>query len=881
MKSICVVFLFFVTAAVFAVNFNIQARFNPEELIISGTLSTKDDIKNYLLLPNYASEGNPYLHALFEEKGGKIDIISVTDGSGRMLNYELITYPATLLGDESLRQRTMLTIKENVEQVVISFRTHLKKKRLPEEGTYSDFVLYRFGWYPLPVEDLEGLRISPHSWQLMLQVPEGWEGVVGGERESETVWKSNGNYLSCPLALVKKESYKELSFSGDEVKVVVHFRKGFEGTASKLAAYALQVLDNHIRKLGPLRYSTVHIMQDPFPGLYGITADGLVAIGDGFFTTADLWVSGFLDPLAFYLVAHELSHLWFGIGTSVDFLKNNFMSESISDYIAHSTMLEIYGNDYYMNWDSADILVTFIKDYFDIPLTVSQADQFMLLYAKMAGVKAAVADATDRIPQNFSSAIYYQKGKRAFFSLEEIVGREKLYSILSEYYRHYVGKNVFTDEFLSFIGRYIDSGILEALFLERENFDARVYLEDGKIKIDNGSMKVPLRVIVESSDGSSSFVTTESTSLTYFPGMKVHLDPGMHTFDIERHNNHWPPLIEGEYGKDQNRYDAYLLSTHLNIELSASGIGYTGELLFEKFPYFGFGILSQSGYLSKEGIGYNYSGALFYFRPDNYTFLKGRYSELEGIHLFAEISIPEKLFIGDSAPLLISRHKFSVEGRYLDSENFYIDGVYSFNNMLKHGLYVGMEGLVGGFDAVPTYLGGFFGTLITDIESGLLTVFDVFAAVEASGKEVLDPFYDVLSVVATSNSLDPMMSKYPATSYLLDFKFSLPYTFSMDKRINFLNLFSLGGMGTSWEFDCRIFNGGVVFGTSVILSPVIYIIGDTPIRLYFGLSLLMDAEGESTLAIKGSVSLGSSIYFNENIVSTIKEAIKWKSSGSR
>jgi len=880
MKFFYIFSLLLVATMFFSMDFNIQASFDPESLTITATLCTKNNIKSFLLLPNYASKDNPYLHALFEGASGSMDILSVTDGKGNEIDYTLETYPATLLGDETLRRDTMLLINEDVDKVIIHFKTHIKSEQLPEEGGYNDFILYRFGWYPLPIEDQKGLRIKPHRWQLSMQLPEGWEAVVGGEKKGSSSWKSCGNYLSCPIALVKRDSYEELSFPMGDLRVVVHFRRGFEGVASKLAAFAIQVLEHHIKKLGALRYSTIHIVQDPFPGLYGITADGLIAIGDGFFTSANLWVNGLLDPLTFYLVAHELSHLWFGVGTGVDFLRNNFMSESLADYVAHSTTLEIYGKDYYMNWKASDLFTSFIKSYFDIPTTVTQADQLMLLYAKMAGVKAAVADPVDVIPQNFSSAVYYQKGKRAFFSLEELLGREKLYSILSRYYRLYVGKNVTTREFVDFLEGYINPKVVNALFFERDNYDARIYFENGIVKIDNENMKVPLRVVIETPEGSRSFVTLDSTSLPYIPAMQVHLDPDMHSFDIERHNNHWPPLFKGGYSEEQSRYDAYLLSTHGIVGFSASGLDYTGEILFEKFPYYGIGLLNQSGYSSDDGRGYSYTGASLYLHPDLYRSLEMKYSKFEGIHLSMNLGIPEKLYIGDSSPILIARHNFSVEGRFLDTGNYYIQGLYSFNDTLKHGLYLEIEGLTGEINATPTYMGGFYGSWIPNVNSELIPSLNLLAVGEALGKRFFDPFYDVLSFEATSNALDPLMSKYPPTSYLLDFRVSLPYMIIMNRRISFLNLFNLGGIGISWELGSRIFDSGYVFDASMILSPIIYIIGDTPLQINLGFSFLMDAEGTSTLGIKGGISFGSSIYFNEKLgFSGMEKVIKWKNSG--
>ncbi|ACR80054.1 MULTISPECIES: M1 family aminopeptidase [Kosmotoga] len=865
-KTLSLFFCLFVFSQLFGVFYDIDAVFEPEALSISGTVTVDTDgiETRFLLLPNLSSEDNPFIHSLFEQGKNKMEILGVYNPAGEPLNYKLETYPATLVGAEELRRNSLLKVFTKEKRIIISFKTVFTESFQPEEAMLDGFFLWRFGWYPLLVEDVTGFALLPHSWDLKLSLPKGWTAVTGGEYIEEGRWKSNGDYFSCPIAFVNSEDYTSMTVDGNGFTVEVYYRKGQLGTASTIALNAIRVLQHHIPLLGDLKYSTIRILQDPYPGLYGITADGLVVLGDGFFTTANLWADGLLDPVAFYVVAHELTHLWFGIGAGVDFLKSNFLSEGMTDYVAHRTMFDLCERDDYLNWDAPDFMLILLSEL-GVPDTFSEADQLSFLDMKRAGVKAKIAAAVDEIPLNYQSYVYYQKAKRAFFMLEDYLGKEKLLEILKDYYEKFSGKTVYSEQFLSYFSNYVDREILEDLFLNPENFDPKVYPVSDGIRVDLQDRKVPVEILVETNNGSESFITTESTTIKVGNLKAVHVDPHMHTFDIERHNNHWPPILKMPGEKEPSNLDAYEFKTDSSIMFQSDGLEVSSNFIFTMFPYVKVGLTADSIYLYDGSIDNRY-GAFLQFSPNNYVALALSYDELNGFGGELRLALPEKLNIGASAPLLSPRHNLVVQGGYVDSDSHYIDVLYDFNNVIKNGFEVSSEYFAAVLSGDFIDILGIYGGYVPEVDWTFTPILSVIYLKELNENDFIDPFYDLVTMEATSNEEDPLFSLVGGTDEFLELSLGVSVDLFSTRRMNFLNLFSIGGVGISLEADYRRFEEYRTIGLHASFVPLLYIVADTPVRIPITFSILYEpSEDISTLAFKIGISPGNSIFYGQVI----------------
>ena len=103
------------------------------------------------------------------------------------------------------------------------------------------------------------------------------------------------------------------------------------------------LLDDYESKYGKKPFKTLSIINTPFPGLWGMASDEVIFLGDASFRSTGLLPSHYNSRLIYYLLAHEIGHLWSGIGTATDFHKENVFSEGITDYIAHSHCENVFG----------------------------------------------------------------------------------------------------------------------------------------------------------------------------------------------------------------------------------------------------------------------------------------------------------------------------------------------------------------------------------------------------------------------------------------------------------------------------------------------------------------------------------------------------------
>ncbi|TYB88887.1 MAG: M1 family metallopeptidase [Kosmotoga sp.] len=882
-KSIGIITVLLIVSFVFSASYSIEADFQPEQLTVKGTATIvlNGEKPEFLLLPNLNAEDNPYLHNFFESGRTKMEITGVFNSNFDELSYTIETYPATLLASKELREECFLvTEKSNV--VIIGFKTFYEEKFEPENVLQNSLFLWRFAWYPLHVSDTDTFILKPHKWKLSLNYPEKWLPVVNAKEIETNTWKTETPLSACPLIFIGKDKYKTTSLVGENYTVKVIHKKGLTGVGSSIATYAMQVLNLLEKDFGGLPYSEIFIIQNPYPGLYGMTTSGVVTLGDGFFTTVDLWINGLLDPLSMYVVAHEITHLWFGVGTSTDFLKGNFLSEGITDYIAHNTFNELYGSDDYFNWDAPDIVTGMLKDL-GIPKTLSEADQYLLLDMKRSEVESAVADNVGEIPVNYQSIVYYQKAKRAFFMLQDYLGKDKLYDILAKYQKESFYIPMSEKTFVKFMASYVDEAIINDLFLNKDNFDAGVYRTSEGIKVDLDGRNVPVKVEVVSHESSKTFVATETTTLVGLMDYEqIHIDPDYHSYDVERHNNHWPPLINNpfELKKEYNKLDAYDLQLSTSVSFNADGIALDNGLFFSKYPYYTFGLLQTSDY--SQDVFSEYFGALIQYSPDNYSSYELKFDSKEGIEGSLSLSFPEKIKIGESAPYFMPRTSINARGLYsLYDDMYLLETSFLFDNAIKNGIYTGFAGLFGHIEEYdPALLEIQFG-YIPDIKSPISSHISVSYSADLFNQEIINPFYDLTTLVATDNSTDPLFSKVDGSVDLLKIDAGFSVSQEVQNRVNILNLFSFGGIGFTLEGGYRYFNtlsdSFNVFELSTTLMTKLFIIGDTPINFGLTISVLGEPYKDlQTIALKASLSLGTSMYYGTKFSGLMKKLVGYE-----
>jgi hypothetical protein len=859
----------------FSINYDIDAEFLPGSHEIAGSISVNTDGYDpvFLLYPNFNSKPNKNYHEIVQKGRTSIKIVSVLDKDGSPVDYSLESYADDRYYDAENRENTVLRVKGPAGKYNIKFVTEFSNQFSQEECGYDDFYSWRFAWYPMLLKEQKGLYYLAHTWTLRMKAPKNWMVVTGGEKHGD-VWKSDGSYQTCPLAFLDDKDYRCSSVEGKDMNYEVYFRKGLQSEASILLSYVQKSITYHTKNYGKLRYKTIRIVQDPYPGLYGMAADGFIMIGDGMFTTANLWIPGFLDPLMFYLVAHECAHMWFGIGAGVDFTSDNFLSESLAEFSAQNAMRDVYGSEDYMNWDLPSVLAKLIE-FFNTqsPETMPEYTQELLLSMHRSGVTAAVSDSLEKIPQNYASNVYYQKGSRAFWMLQDYLGKERLFNILGEYYRKYDGKLVSYDDFKNFLSGYVEPEIIKDLFETRDDFDPKLKVNSsGVISLDMGSRTVPVEVEINGFDGASeTIVATHSMILNGTGGMtairSVDVDPNFHTYDIERHNNHYPLLFEYPYMKKHSYFDAYTMNLENSMSMGGYYIfSYKGILSLSKYPYWSAGMI-YGNYIYDDFYSNvdNYYGANIKLNPSNKFSMDVSYDTVHGLYGETTYNFMQKIKTSGSLYNYDSKFALTVDGQYLNNKNYYFGGALDFDDFTYKGFdstlkYKYMESE--SYDENSLDLEGSY---FFNVDQLLQPYVDAEVAYDMGGNKSINPFESCYSLLMDDEYLPTSESgdyKY-YSSNLLSFSAGLSLKTELSKRINVLNVISLAGVNSSLEIFYKHFDNIDAAGCLLNLGSKAYVLGDTPLILATAIGYFYVFEDNnysiyrsSKLTLGASVSLG-------------------------
>ncbi|OQY10733.1 MAG: hypothetical protein B6I29_00800 [Marinitoga sp. 4572_148] len=833
MKKILTSIVIMINLISFAAIYNLDICLIEQDKAILGNLTVtleNNDKPYFALFPNLDSYDNPKLNALFESKEkNRIEIIKVTDEKDNPLEFSYENYPSKKFR-EYQRKNGILKVNTDKKIIKIVFKTYFSDKSNADNVAFDDIYIWRFGWYPIIINENNDYLLPHHSVTVKVENNSNYIPIISGKKIDDTYY-SEGKYVSMPIVFVKKDSYINLTLDSKDYTINIWYRKGQEQRAAVMATHVIKALELHTKDFGKLKYTSINVIQDPYPGMYGMAADGMFLLGDGFFTTADLLLPGLLEPLTFYVVSHELAHMWFGIGVGVDFMNNNFMSESLADYSAHISMYEKYGNDRLYNIYLPDILTENFSEI--LTKNFSVLDQIGIFNLGYYNINNAIIDDVDKIPVNFASYIYYNKGKRALFSLEDYLGREKFVNILAEYYKKYNENEPSENEFLDFLSKYIDKDILNDLFVNPKNFDASIKYEDNKIIVDLDNMKIPTKIRILTNDGTKEYVTIENLEFDKSEILLIDIDPDMHTFDVERHNNHYPPLIKSNlFDNEFSKFDAYEINFKTNFGVINNFYQNSSIISFEKYPYYDFGLGFYSLYsdtftMLDLGINTNISLNPNPWVSTNLNYLKSLYNSYQDLNGQVIITIPKKLDIGSSSKALAYSTELLLNGEFIDLDNYFLNPTLIYENLYNLGLYLSGSYYFINNDTEYTNaytmdMAYFFNNYFSFLNSFSLEL-------KYANNPVFNPLYDKISLFEKNNIL---LSQFNSVKEVYGINFEL-FNFSdnSDKRVNVFNLFSLGDTDYTLNGIYKLIDYENLFGISFDISPEIYFITDENIPI--------------------------------------------------
>jgi len=608
--------------------YEIAVRLDPETHTLSGTLKLDylNDTTQELgeltlfLMGNFGGrKPNPYIDpALLDAMYVKgfdptwTRILSVRDGEGNPLKFRheplspfYITYS---LEDVLLKVKLPQPLKPGGRTtLIIEFETKFAQALMGDNAVYRGIYTWRFGWNPIAYtpQMLEGERFELPAayYRVELTVPKEFVVAAGAERqevikedeETKTfLLESEVPVRSVPLVMGRDLERFRLHWR--DVVVDSYYLEGGESYGRLAAAYAAEILEYFEEHFGPYGYKRLVIVENPAPwGLFGMAADGMILLGTRNYRYKDVPVPGLLDRLLEALIAHEIAHLWWGIGVGADFNAENWLSEGFAQYLAVTYFEEKYGafEPNVFAHLGEGLLEGLIKDrfgYFNLRRHGIELSYVELL--REGFDEAIVKPIKDVEYYNGQTVRIYEKGYLVLRALEGLLGREKMFELLRKAYERF-RKGIPTVEDFRKLAEEISGKGLEGFFASwlygadaldviaerftslptQEGYKTVVYLR----KRGAAVYPVTVRAItaegeeleeIWSGDSPEGTVTFTSSARV----VRIHVDPEEMSPDANRFNNHLPRkiIIKHPFMRDGWKIgtplDAYL------IELSPLGI---------------------------------------------------------------------------------------------------------------------------------------------------------------------------------------------------------------------------------------------------------------------------------------------------------------------
>lgn len=237
--------------------------------------------------------------------------------------------------------------------------------------------------------------------------------------------------------------------------VYSYYLESSSETGKKVLEYGTNAVKHYSRHFGPYPYNRLNICEAPLSGgAAGMEFTGQILLaqmlyGDLGLSGLDEDISGGLEDLLGdedlgqllenvtggimgetleFVTAHEVGHMWWGLGVGSDSIGHPWQDESLTNYTAVQ----------YFRWQHGEEAERRVLD-----------SQIMLPYsaAGMLGGDMVVDTPVDDFPSSDQYvAIVYSKGALFFKALEEQIGSEAYDQSLQSYYRQYVFENAVPED---------------------------------------------------------------------------------------------------------------------------------------------------------------------------------------------------------------------------------------------------------------------------------------------------------------------------------------------------------------------------------------------------------------------------------------------------
>ncbi|MEW5802675.1 MAG: M1 family aminopeptidase [bacterium] len=502
-----------------------------------------------------------------------MEILGVNDGKGNPLPYSYKTDLDLPLGCAQEKTLLLVTLPKPLapgenDTLEIDFKTRIPEKYA--DGHYQNTLYLQGFWYPTLLSRREGEWITgleespPAFFHLSLTVPSvevpvssaAWER---SEDHPDGTTTYSGDCGPTPLlALASSRDYLIAEKESEGVTIKVYYFSRDVRTAQSCLQYAAEAIrfihrDMHL----PLTFDHLSIVD------FHMGATAAYTSGNAIFIPRELHkFPGLLKRIMEVVVAHEVSHLWWGVGLTYNFDKNNWVGEGLANYTSIRYFEKKYGaGKNLLTWPKWMPNMDYAEYFVELPYREEAVRGYDRLITESA-------KASDDLPA--LSAMHYDKGAMIHRMLNYLLKDENYTAFLQALIQRYYGRIVTTQEMISLCQEvtgqdltwFFDQWIYDTKKLDYSIDHVASQKEDQTAtataattittirirRLQEAVMPVELLVVFQ--DGSKKTVQVsgrqEEETITLRADTAVaeaHLDPGHILPDINRLNNHYRLLV--------------------------------------------------------------------------------------------------------------------------------------------------------------------------------------------------------------------------------------------------------------------------------------------------------------------------------------------------
>lgn len=604
-----------------ATSYDLKVDLNLKEGMITGVEEVRLDEGSsqatFLLLANFDREENPFLSERaidktypsgFDPASTTVTRVEAVQSEGTVdLSFRLLSLPPAFQ-TYSLKETILaVDLPESPTTLRLHFTTHVPHLTTGDQGIDRGILTWRFGWAPILLpqdedwrEENGTLKMNPDEpiplvfpaadYRAEVTLPSEMKLACGADHVEQIDPSEEGFHsyrlwndaLASSIPIVVGPDYERFALDELAIPIEVFFLPGHEEAARLFATYARDILNDYQERFGPYARARLTIVENPNQNGLSMAADGIIWLSSLFFTHRDVTLPGILNRYTEFVLAHEIAHQWWGVGTGVDLNAQNWLSEGMAQYLAISYFEGRYGEfgPNLFSFSQKGILENLVSSQFGFMNLREHQIELPYLMQVERGFDEALIKPLDEVAyENATTVRLYDKGYLVARTIAAALGKETFEKGLREAGLRFRHKRVDVDDLRTVLeevsGRplrdlfrvwLLDPGSVDYAveIVSRERTDSG-YRTTVRVTREGGcAQPVVIEARLQSgktvreewngaeTEGTIVFTTEERVA-------RVTIDPDHLTLDRDRLNNNAPVKFVAITGANAFPLDAYIV----------------------------------------------------------------------------------------------------------------------------------------------------------------------------------------------------------------------------------------------------------------------------------------------------------------------------------